>query len=88
MFSSLLAAACVLVSASQTAIAQFVPTPQNFTYKTGYAGIPVRYKQVPTGICELDPKVKSLQVMQMSLKTNTSSSGSSRQGIRTLQKLH
>jgi len=59
MFSSLLAAACVLVSASQTAIAQFVPTPQNFTHKTGYAGIPVRYKQVPTGICELDPKVKS-----------------------------
>jgi carboxypeptidase C (cathepsin A) len=59
MFSSHLVAACVLVLASQTAVAQFVPTPQNFTHKTGYAGIPVRYKQVPTGICELDPKVKS-----------------------------
>jgi carboxypeptidase C (cathepsin A) len=59
MFSSIVAAACVLAFASQTAIAQFVPTPTNFTHKTGYAGVPVRYKQVPAGICELDPKVKS-----------------------------
>jgi len=25
----------------------------------GFAGIPVRYKEVPTGICEMDPNVKS-----------------------------
>ncbi|MCJ1228497.1 hypothetical protein MMC12_005158 [Toensbergia leucococca] len=40
-------------------LAQFVPAPTNFTSAIGYAGIPVRYKQVPTGICELDPTVKS-----------------------------
>lgn len=39
--------------------AQFVSPPAGFTNVTGYAGIPVRYKQVPTGICELNPKVKS-----------------------------
>lgn len=39
--------------------AQFVQEPSGFTTKTGYAGINVRYKNVPTGICELDPSVKS-----------------------------
>jgi hypothetical protein len=42
-----------------TVIAQFVPAPTDLITKKGYAGINVRYKQVPTGICELDPKVKS-----------------------------
>ncbi|KAI9744708.1 MAG: hypothetical protein M1818_001633 [Claussenomyces sp. TS43310] len=42
-----------------TALAQFLPAPTDLTHATGYAGIPVRYKQVPTGICELDPDVKS-----------------------------
>jgi carboxypeptidase C (cathepsin A) len=41
------------------AAAQFVTTPTNFTTVTGFAGVPVRYKEVPTGICELDPSVKS-----------------------------
>jgi len=41
------------------AIAQFVAEPSNFTTKAGHAGINVRYKQVPAGICEQDPNVKS-----------------------------
>lgn len=41
------------------AVAQFVPAPTDLTTKEGYAGINVRYKQVPQGICELDPNVKS-----------------------------
>jgi carboxypeptidase C (cathepsin A) len=40
-------------------VAQFVPAPTDLIYTTGYLGIPVRYKEVPTGICELDPNVKS-----------------------------
>ena len=43
----------------ELAFAQFVAQPTNFTTKTGYAGVSVRYKEVPTGICELDPNVKS-----------------------------
>ncbi|ORY59274.1 serine carboxypeptidase [Pseudomassariella vexata] len=39
--------------------AQFVSPPDGFTETTGYAGVPVRYKEVPAGICELDPEVKS-----------------------------
>lgn len=41
------------------AVAQFVPEPTNFIKKSGHAGINVRYKEVPTGICEQDPDVKS-----------------------------
>lgn len=41
------------------ASAQFVPAPTDLITKTGYAGINVRYKEVPAGICELDAKVKS-----------------------------
>ena len=41
------------------AIAQFVPPPTGLTEKKGAAGITVRYKQVPCGICELDPNIKS-----------------------------
>ena len=48
-----LAVACDVVSA------QFVKTPTNFTTKTGAAGVQVRYKEVPAGICELDPNVRS-----------------------------
>lgn len=44
---------------AQTVGAQFVAEPTGFISKTGYAGIQVRYKEVPTGICELDPTVKS-----------------------------
>lgn len=42
-----------------SARAQFVAPPTDLIEKEGYAGINVRYKEVPTGICELDPNVKS-----------------------------
>lgn len=42
-----------------SAVAQFVPAPTDLITKKGHAGINVRYKEVPTGICELDPNVKS-----------------------------
>lgn len=41
------------------AVAQFVPAPTDLISTKGYAGFNVRYKQVPTGICEQDPNVKS-----------------------------
>ncbi|KAF2853202.1 carboxypeptidase S1 [Plenodomus tracheiphilus IPT5] len=41
------------------AVAQFVPAPTDLITKEGYAGINVRYKEVPAGICELNPNVKS-----------------------------
>lgn len=41
------------------ALAQFVPAPTDLISTTGYANISVRYKEVVTGICELDPDVKS-----------------------------
>ena len=40
-------------------MSQFVPPPTDLINATGFMGIPVRYKEVPTGICELDPNVKS-----------------------------
>ncbi|KAG9229722.1 Alpha/Beta hydrolase protein [Amylocarpus encephaloides] len=42
-----------------SALSQFVTAPTDLTEKMGYANIPVRYKQVPVGTCELDPRVKS-----------------------------
>jgi hypothetical protein len=57
MFSQSIAV--VLSAAAFIANAQFVPAPTDLISTTGYAGIPVRYKQVPAGICELDPDVKS-----------------------------
>ena len=50
--------ASVLLSAS-VASAQFVQAPSNLTSRTGHAGVGVRYKEVPTGICEQDPNVRS-----------------------------
>lgn len=41
------------------ASAQWVSPPTSLKNATGYAGVPVRYKEVPTGICELDPDVRS-----------------------------
>jgi len=41
------------------AVAQFVPAPTDLITKEGYANINVRYKEVPAGICELNPNVKS-----------------------------
>lgn len=50
----------LLVSlAAQHVSAQFVATPSNLTNATGYAGVNVRYKEVPAGICEMNPDVKS-----------------------------
>lgn len=39
--------------------AQFVPPPTDLITKEGHAGIKVRYKEVPPGICEQDSNVKS-----------------------------
>lgn len=44
-------------------LAQFVTPPKDLKSAEGYANVTVRYKQVPAGICELDPKVKSFSVM-------------------------
>ncbi|KAJ5620866.1 hypothetical protein N7510_004850 [Penicillium lagena] len=51
-----IAAAAVL---AHSVAAQFVPAPTDLTTKQGHAGINVRYKEVPPGICEQDPNVKS-----------------------------
>lgn len=51
-----LLSAALLVSCT---VAQFVAPPTDLITKKGYADISVRYKEVPTGICELDPNVKS-----------------------------
>lgn len=58
----LLNIASILIAAASlplTALTQFVPAPTDLKTKKGYAGINVRYKQVPNGICELNPQVKS-----------------------------
>ena len=51
--------ALLTLSAVAPTVAQFVPAPTDLITTKGYAGLTVRYKEVPTGICELDPKVKS-----------------------------
>ena len=51
--------AIFLLSAASAVIGQFVPAPTDLLNATGYLDIPVRYKEVPTGTCELDPSVKS-----------------------------
>ncbi|OJD29552.1 carboxypeptidase d [Diplodia corticola] len=56
MPSSIIATLAVAATAVS---AQFVTAPSNLTLKKGAAGVNVRYKEVPTGICELDPDVKS-----------------------------
>ena len=40
-------------------LSQFIPPPNDLITKEGAAGVPIRYKQVPSDICELDPNVKS-----------------------------
>lgn len=55
IFSTALAAFLVL----PIAVTQFVPAPTNLISAQGYANVTVRYTEVPTGICELDPNVKS-----------------------------
>lgn len=41
------------------ALSQFVPAPTDLSATTGHYDLPVRYKEVPEGICELTPGVKS-----------------------------
>ncbi|KAI9927429.1 hypothetical protein MW887_003042 [Aspergillus wentii] len=53
---SLLFATLIGVFSAQ---AQFVAPPKGLISTKGYLDTPVRYKQVPTGICETDPSVKS-----------------------------
>lgn len=49
----------VLLLLTELAVSQFVAEPTNFTSATGHAGVGIRYKEVPAGICEQDPNVKS-----------------------------
>ncbi|KAI0147198.1 alpha/beta-hydrolase [Xylariaceae sp. FL1272] len=56
---SLLAIAASAIMTALPSHAQFVKAPTDLKRVMGAAGIPVRYKEVPTGICELDPDVKS-----------------------------
>lgn len=49
----------LLCLAVRVSLSQFVPAPTDLKNATGYLNIPVRYKAVETGICELDPNVKS-----------------------------
>ncbi|KAI0405438.1 Alpha/Beta hydrolase protein [Xylaria palmicola] len=53
------AAAAFAVTRIGPVQAQFVKPPTGFKHTVGWADVPVRYKEVPTGICELDPRVKS-----------------------------
>lgn len=48
-----------LLSLLSLATSQFVPPPTDLRSTKGYGDIPVRYKQVPDGICEMTPGVKS-----------------------------
>jgi carboxypeptidase C (cathepsin A) len=57
-FSLIKSAAC-LAALTSSAISQFIPAPEDLTYKEGYAGVGVRYKEVPTGVCETVEGVKS-----------------------------
>jgi carboxypeptidase C (cathepsin A) len=59
MPSSVLAGLLTGAVLAQNALAQWVSTPKDLKTVMGYAGVQVRYKEVPTGICELNPKVKS-----------------------------
>src|SRR5271156_6604985 len=49
----------LLLSIATTIVAQFVSPPTDLTTATGYDNLTVRYKQVPTGICETDPNVNT-----------------------------
>jgi carboxypeptidase C (cathepsin A) len=57
--SKMLAGAAAFLSLASPALTQFVAAPTDLISKLGHANITVRYKEVPAGICELDPNVKS-----------------------------
>lgn len=54
-----LTASAVFCSFVLLTTSQFVPAPTDLTTTNGYLDIPVRWKDVPEGICELTPGVKS-----------------------------
>ncbi|KAH8658371.1 Alpha/Beta hydrolase protein [Xylariales sp. PMI_506] len=56
MRSSIILLAGILLPVTRS---QFIPPPTDLTEAVGYADIPLRYKEVPSGICELDPGVRS-----------------------------
>ena len=56
---SLARAALATASLLPLALCQFIPAPTDLIATTGFLDIPVRYKEVPEGICELTPGVKS-----------------------------
>ncbi|TGO41276.1 hypothetical protein BHYA_0024g00550 [Botrytis hyacinthi] len=49
----------ILLTAATSVAAQFVKAPTDLINATGYLDLPVRYKEVPTGICETQEGVKS-----------------------------
>ncbi len=51
--------ALLLASLLSPSTTQFLQPPTNFLEAQGAAGIKIRYRQVPPGICELDANVKS-----------------------------
>ncbi len=53
--------AALLVGAAALTGSQFItpPADSTWTHKVGHAGVPVRFKQVPSGICETTDGVKS-----------------------------
>lgn len=55
----LLCPSLLLSLAAAACRAQFVPAPDKLIEKEGYAGITIRYKEVPSGICETVEGVKS-----------------------------
>lgn len=57
--ASLLKSGLVLGILATVAQSQFVPAPTDLTSSTGYYNLPVRWKEVPDGICETTPGVKS-----------------------------
>ncbi|KAK4550531.1 hypothetical protein LTR36_000110 [Oleoguttula mirabilis] len=54
-----LSVALRLASATLLSTAQFVPAPTDLISTKGFLDLPVRYKEVPDGICETTPGVRS-----------------------------
>ncbi|EME48029.1 hypothetical protein DOTSEDRAFT_60392 [Dothistroma septosporum NZE10] len=57
--ASLLRASALGLTLAVPALAQFVKAPTDLTTTKGYLDLPVRWKEVPEGTCELTPDVKS-----------------------------
>ncbi|THX88997.1 putative carboxypeptidase 2 [Aureobasidium pullulans] len=59
MAPSIASLSAIALAGLPLALGQFVKAPTNWTHATGYSDIQVRYKEVPTGTCELNSSVKS-----------------------------